>query len=258
MSHPRKLRRLTTCAVWALANLIAAGCDPGEAGPLAPVADQAPVSGDCNPTQSHSDPFGDCLDSLTPGPGAAFGHDALPQIVLGPPVPAAGGGGTTHVASLGCGGSITVMFDGEGLLDRPGDDLIVFENPFGTGDSTFAEPARVLVSSNGVDWYGWPCRVAGDGNGDEAPPNGCAGLTPTTVDSEAPFEPGTAGGDAFDLSELGLSAARWVRLLDRTEAHYGDARWCAGASGGFDLDAVAAAVPWPDAQRLHTPQDPGR
>jgi hypothetical protein len=55
-------------------------------------------------------------------------------------------------------------------------------------------------------------------------------------------DPETAGGDAFDLGEVGLRQARFVRIVDVTEEHYGERKWCEGDAGGFDLDAVAAVA----------------
>ena len=46
-------------------------------------------------------------------------------------------------------------------------------------------------------------------------------------------DPETAGGDAFDLADLGLTRARYVRVRDSGANVY------AGVSGGFDLDAMA-------------------
>jgi len=54
----------------------------------------------------------------------------------------------------------------------------------------------------------------------------------------SPLDPAAAGGDPFDLADLGVSHVRFVRIVDKgTQA-------CspppAGANnGGFDLDAVA-------------------
>jgi len=227
------------------------GCSGAETEPNAAVdPDQPPVTGNCVPGAETSDPFADCIDAFSPGPGATFGHSALPDIVLGAPVPGAGGGGGMDVASLGCGGTITLMFDGEGLQDRDGDDLIVFENPFATGDTTFAEPAQVLVSDDGDTWYGFGCEPSGDGSW---PPVGCAGVS-VVAPSDGDFDPGSAGGDRFDLADVGLASARYVRLVDVTEAHYGDSIWCAGSAGGFDLDAVAAATTWPAALSRQPPE----
>jgi len=215
------------------------GCDATE--PSGTAEGEPPVTGTCTPTDDDSDPFADCVDALQAADGVSFGHDAL-DVVLGPPRPPAEGGGSLDVLSLGCGGSITVMLDGAGIVDDEGPDLLVFENAFDFGDSTFAEPARVLVSDDGEDWYEFECLPAGDGR--RAP--GCAGVTPTaTAPGDGSFDPDAAGGDAFDLADVGLDRARWVRLIDVTEEHYGDDMWCQGAAGGFDLDAVAAAQPWP-------------
>lgn len=189
-----------------------------------------PVDGVC-PEGDQDDAWADCVESFEPGPEAAFGHDALPEIVLGPPMPV-GGGGSLDVASLGCDGSITLAFDPPGIVDGPGDDLIVYENPFATGATTFAEPARVLVSEDGVDWRPFACELTGVG---DWPPQGCAGVTPVTL-AEDEIE----GGDAFDLADVGLAHARYVRFVDVSSAFYGNEVWCSGEPGGFDLDAVEA------------------
>ena len=45
-----------------------------------------------------------------------------------------------------------------------------------------------------------------------------------------------AGGDAFDLAELGLEEAQYVRIMDVGLGEY------LGETGGFDLDAVSVVV----------------
>ena len=47
-------------------------------------------------------------------------------------------------------------------------------------------------------------------------------------------DPLVAGGDGFDLSEVGLSRARFVRVTDS-----GANRFYGPPGGGFDLDAVS-------------------
>lgn len=237
----------------ALAGSGGACGEAGEDGPLPtePVTDQSAVLGACEPTSGASsvsdDPFADCVDELRAAPDVDFGHDALPDIVLGPPTGANQGGGGLDVASLGCGGSITLGFFAPGIVDVPGPDLLVFENAFAYDETTFAEPGRVLVSEDGVDWFAFPCATQGV---EQGPPTGCAGVaTVAARDDDAPFDPERAGGDAFDLAEVGLASARWVRIEDRTREHYGDDMWCRGSAGGFDLDAVAAAQPWERAPR---------
>lgn len=197
----------------------------------------APVEGACEDADAGEDPWGDCVDAFEPAEEVSFGHDALPEIVLGPPV---GGGelmGGTDVASLGCGGSITLGFVEPWPVDGPGPDLVVFENAFRSGAITFVEPAQVLVSADGEDWRAFPCEPDG---GPEPPPS-CAGLQPVLpAEPGAPIDPAALGGDVFDLADVGLAEARWIRIVDRTAEHYGSDTWCLGAAGGFDLDAVAA------------------
>jgi hypothetical protein len=224
---------LRTCEPAFWCALLVAGCEVDEQ-----MGDDArPVMGICESTRpARSDPFADCIEEFLPAEGVSFGHDRLPEVVLGPP----GGPPGTDVASLGCGGSITLYFDEPGIVDGPGADFIVFENPFAYDGITFAEPARVLVSDDGVRWAAFDCDVSG---GEAAwPPPGCAGVMPVLAGSDDDFatDPKRAGGDAFDLREVGLDHARWVRLVDLTEAYHRDRMWCEGATGGFDLDAIAA------------------
>ena len=198
--------------------------------------DRSPVAQVCGPGEAPSDPYVDCVESFHPGE-ASFGHAGLPGVVLGPPL---GGGpqtGGLDVVSLGCDGTITLYFDEPAIVDGPGPDLIVFENPFMAGSTKFIEPARVLVSADGVDWRSFPCDPS------EGLPVGCAGLSPVLSNPNNGIEasdPAAAGGDAFDLAEVGLAKARYVRLQDVSVAHYGSRTWCGGVGGGFDLDAVAA------------------
>ncbi|MGH1348247.1 MAG: cell surface protein [Nannocystales bacterium] len=189
-----------------------------------------PIEGRCA-LGTQDDPWADCIESFEPGPDAVYGHDALPDVVLGPPMPEVSGG-SLDVASLGCGGSITLAFDPPGVVDGPGDDLIIYENPFPTGDTTFAEPARVQVSEDGEVWRAFGCELTGAG---DWPPQGCAGVTPVRLEGDT-----ILGGDAFDLADVGLGHARYVRLVDVSAAYYGTEMWCTGGPGGFDLDAVEA------------------
>lgn len=212
----------------------------------AAVADEGlpPVDGVCVPPggwsgRDPSGPAADCVESFSPAAGATFGHDRMPEVVLGAPHGAEGGG--TDVVSLGCGGSIVLAFDGPGIVDGPGPDFIVFENPFVVGDETFTEPALVSVSADGERWYTFPCSGL-DGRA-AWPPACCAGINPVHADGSDTIEPGqidAAGGDAFDLAGTGLSRIRYVRL-DDVGARYDETRtWCTGPAGGADIDAVVA------------------
>jgi hypothetical protein len=179
-------------------------------------------------------PYARGIVSFEPGEGAGFGEDELPDVVLGPPDGHGERAGSLDVLSLGKGGSIALDFGELGIADGPGADFVVFENAFWPGgDPTlvFAEPGEVSVSADGSEWHAFPCDAGGDGAGRFT---GCAGWTPTLdydASSVVPLDPERTGGDAFDLSALGLSNARFVRVTDVSLAG-------ATPSAGFDLDAV--------------------
>jgi hypothetical protein len=143
-----------------------------------------------------------------------------------------GGGdnyGSTDVVSLGDQGSIVLAFDDVTLVDGPGPDLLVFENAL----PGFSEPGLVAVSDDGQTWREWPCDPQDADGGDP----GCAGVHPVLSNPQngiGPTDPAVAGGDAFDLADLGVTSARYVRVRDSGFSHYG------GTTGGFDLDAIAA------------------
>lgn len=161
------------------------------------------------------------------GPGQDFGRDAMPDIVLGPPRGAGCCAGSTDVVSLGNGGTIVLAFADNGIVDGPGDDFIVFENAFEFGGAVFAELGTVEVSEDGERWHAFPCDAVG-------PPYGsCAGHEPVYLDGEGDLE--EAGGDRFDLADLGMASARFVRITDREDLD--------GPAGVFDLDAVAILNP---------------
>jgi hypothetical protein len=155
-------------------------------------------------------------------------------VVLGPPQGKGEQAGSLDVLSLGAGGQIVLGFEPRAIADGPGADLVVFENAFWAGgdpSAVFADPGEVAVSTDGEDWHAFACDPQGDGAG--AFP-GCAGWTPTQryePGELVPLDPELSGGDAFDLAELGLSSARFVRIRDLSAA--GE-----GPSAGFDLDAV--------------------
>ena len=178
-----------------------------------------------NPVTSVYDPnpFITSVISYEPGAGAGFGQDQFPNVIYGPPQGAGQNAGGLDVLSLGQDGVIIVSFVSP-IIDGPGEDLIIFENGF-TG---WSEPAIVSVSQDGDTWFEWPCELVDETRLDE----GCAVITPVLshpdncIDARLVEQ---AGGDAFDLSVLGLSEALYVKIQD------------AGVSGpgGFDLDAAA-------------------
>jgi hypothetical protein len=195
---------------------LVAGCEGGDAS-LAPGA-----------------PFAVAVAARMPGPGGGFGEDALPDIVLGAPRGAGLSAGSRDVLSLGTGGSITLEL-GAAVIDGPGPDFVVFENPFrilGSPTNVFVEPGHVAVSEDGETWVDFPC------DGRVAPYRGCAGLLPVAANVDTnthdPRDPAAAGGDVFDLADVGVSRARFVRITDA-----GGGRMDGAGTDGFDLDAIA-------------------
>jgi hypothetical protein len=206
-----------------------------------------------------ADPFLDDVVDVELGSGAGHGTEAM---VLGPP---RGGGafqGALDVLSLGLGGSIVVAFDDNVVVDGPGPDLTVFENPFlQRGELTlppFSEWGRVSVSADGEHWLTFACAAT------DAPYHpGCAGVYPVfanaddptapspLVPSTAPIEslvglpvvgfvpPAGSGGDVFDLADVGIAAVRFVRI-EGIDVCPGAQGLCVAGKAGFDLDAMAA------------------
>lgn len=176
----------------------------------------------CEPPLYDPNPFITSVVSYDPGAGAGFGQDQFPDIVFGPPQGAGQNAGSLDVLSLGQNGTIVVSFDYP-IVDGIDADLIVFENGF-TG---WSEPAIVSASQDGATWIEWPCELVDESRLYE----GCAGITPVLshpnncIDARNADQ---AGGDAFDLQDIGLTEAQFIRIQD------------AGVSGpgGFDLDAA--------------------
>jgi hypothetical protein len=165
------------------------------------------------------DPFIDHVVSYTEGEGAGFGQDNYPEIIFGAPMGAGPNAGSLDVLSLGMGGEIVIGFDEWSIVDGAGADFIVFENPF-TG---WVELGEVSASQDGETWYTWDC--------DTESWEGCAGITPVLshpdncIDARDPY---TAGGDSFELADVGLDSAKYIRIQD-----------VSGQVGGFDLDAIS-------------------
>jgi hypothetical protein len=188
------------------------------------------------------DPWIDIVRRFTPGEFAGFGQESMPYVVLGPPVPGGPVAGSTDVVSLGNGGSIEVLFRDNLVVDGPGADLVIFENAFHIGSPTgnvFTEYAYVEVSRDGLTWQRFPF----DGETGE----GLAGATPVLAEPADPFDP-AAGGDRFDIGELGLDFVRYVRLIDVGDEIDDVGNHVAPANqGGFDLDAMGALSSTPPA-----------
>ena len=184
---------------------------------------------------SGADAFADRVVSVSVGDGGGFNQDKMPGIVLGAPK---GGGlfqGSFDVHSLGVGGEIVLEMTDYAIFDGDGVDFTVFENAFEVGGSgtTFAEPGIVGVSEDGETFFDFPCDLSGQ------PYDGCAGVKTVIANPDVndldPRDPTVSGGDAFDLRDLGLKSARFVRIRD-SGLGLGP---IGPGTRGFDLDAIA-------------------
>ncbi len=247
---------------------------PHESGRAVAMPQSVSVSGARNP-------FADSVPSFNPLTTSCFGCDRMPQVVLGAP---RGGGefnGSTDVVSLGArvnadsgssapyGGSITLSFDDNIVVNGNGVDFTIFENVFRAGQTSrfWLEPAIVEVSADGVQFYRFPIdyvphfdeqgRV--DANNQASFPRGFAGIRPVFANgaNPSPVDPNLSGGDSFDLGDLlgvNLPWIRFVRITSTGDSWLRDPdgdlvrhsnespTFSASGTGnsGFDLDAIAA------------------
>lgn len=222
-------RRHGLLAVGLASLLVAAGC--GDAGGE-PGAEATSWRAEQQPDPL---PYAAELVAFEPGPAAGYGQDELPDVVLGPPQGNGRTQGATEgIVSLGVGGEIVVGFGDRAIVDAPGPDFLVFENPFfvqGDPAEVWAELGEVSVSEDGERWVRFDCDTTPTSPGRWP---GCAGWRPVLdYDASAmhPLEPALTGGDAFDLADVGLSEARYVRIRDLSDSGV-------APSAGFDLDAV--------------------
>lgn len=157
----------------------------------------------------------------------------------------------TDLVSLPDGASIVVELEGVELVDGPGEDVVVFENPFevSRGLTRWMEPGTVAFALGDVR-AAVPSRLDdryGDGvSGDPGRyASGFFGVVPVRAHAErndrVPGHP-AGGGDRFDLASAGLPAADAVELAD-----------VPGDGFSPDLDAVAL-VHWRRVVRL-APRD---
>lgn len=179
-------------------------------------------------------PYAASVESFSPGEGAGYGEEELPGVALGPPGPAGTTQPSLDVVSLGVEGEIVVGFGDRRIVDGEGADFVVFENAFypgGEEEQVYQELGEVSVSLDGENWVTFDCDVEAESPG---PWPGCAGWRPTReYDAEevVPLEPEETGGDSFDLAEVGLEEARFVRVRGLSTRG-------AAPKTGFDFDAV--------------------
>lgn len=176
------------------------------------------------------DPWADTVYLFEPGPDSGFGMDFFPENVLGPPDSLATDCQPSfrpeEILTLGRHGMIVLGFTNNIIINGVGPDFTVFENAFYIGCDTnnvWAEPGIVAVSQDGENFLEFLY--------DSTTLEGLAGMTPTT--GEDPLDPDVSGGDAFDLADVGISWASYVRITDAGNL-------VPSPSAIFDLDAVVA------------------
>jgi len=210
------------------------GADAGAADARA--LDAAPQAKEAGPPPER---FVTEVVSFTPGECAGFGIPSMPGVVLGPPRGAGALFGGTDVVSLGERGEVVLGFAPWSIVDQDGPDFIVFENAFWAGgkpDAPFADPGEVSVSDDGVDWRTFPCTAT------QPPFGACSGWHPVYSSPEngiSPFDPAVAGGDAYDLADVGLTRARFVRIRDTGLEKCPSDPSLRTTNVGYDLDAVS-------------------
>lgn len=242
--------------LWLLSALVQLGCaddteragdlldaapsaEPGAARADASTPDPAVDGGsDVRDARAESElaklPYARLVAGFDAGANAGYGSERFPEVVLGPPRGLGTEAGSLDVLSLGVGGEIVLDFADRPIIDGPGPDFIVFENPFWPGgrrESVFAELGEVAVGDELANLRSFPCARAALADGSHP---GCAGWSPTLAFDPfalVPLDPARSGGDAFDLAQLGLARARYVRIRDLSLEGGGN-------NGGFDLDAV--------------------
>lgn len=179
--------------------------------------------------------------SVSFGEMGGRGSDYLPESVLGLPDTTGrrdvAATDPKQILSLGLGGEIVLDFGSRLIVDRPGPDLVIFENPFiytlRGNERIYAEPGEVSVSRDGVEWVPFPF--------DSLTLAGAAGVAPVNGDAD-PFDPERSGGDLFDLALIGVDSIRYLRIVDVTPIVRDDRDhplWDITLNG-FDLDAVIA------------------
>lgn len=217
--------------------------------------------------------FPDRVASFNPGINAGFGQGFFPGNVLGPPNGNSNPQTPTFtqqdLLTLGTGGDITLEFLANRIVDGPGPDFTVFENPvqpISDPNQSFVDSAVVEVSENGTTWTRFPIELVSQAANRlyfKDNYRGFAGVQPSLSSSTnglSPFNPSVSGGDQFDLSDVGIPSARFVRIRDTGTTtvsptldkfgtvvnDYGNltdpdpTQPGTGITAGFDLDAVAA------------------
>lgn len=181
----------------------------------------------------------DTVYKFLPGTGQNSGQSSeyFPQNIFGLPDTNASeytpSSDPKQICSIGLGGEIIIGFKNYIIFDGDGPDFTIFENAFinPITKKVFAEPSIVSVSEDGINFYDFPY--------DAMTLVGCAGITPTNGKAN-PFDAQKSGGDKFDLSIVGLTRVKYIKIKDicndilQNPAH----PFFDPIISGFDLDAV--------------------
>ncbi|MCO4770478.1 MAG: LIC_13355 family lipoprotein [Deltaproteobacteria bacterium] len=204
-----------------------------------------------------------CADEVVDAPGADFDAPFLnPARAVNGVRGLGDDAGGTDVFSLDwdSGSSLTLRWSDRRVLNGPGPDVVVFENPFRAGSGVFMDLVVVEVSIDGVEWMAFPHDYVADDeleySSDPQAWVGFAGRTPVRLhEEENPIDPLSleAGGDAFDLDAMpedgGLGSAlrsdgfTYLRLVTapaRTNPDTGEPFVGDVISNGADIDGVYA------------------
>lgn len=208
-----------------------------------------------------TEPFVGAADLVVDAPSAETGGFRDPEAAVDGVRGAGEGAGSLNVYSIFYGEHLVLGWAGARVVDGPGSDLVVFENPFRFGDGlTFMDPIVVEVSTDGETWVAFPHDyVAADDGAYSARAEdwvGFAGVTPVLLHAEDnpvdPFDPFLAGGDHFDIASLpesgegarvradGFAFVRLGAAADHVDPDTGELFLRDITSNGPDVDGVFA------------------
>lgn len=176
--------------------------------------------------------------AISYGVNGGYNDHLLPGITHGEPQIS-----LLHVVSLGSGGVATIELGEFQIVDGLGPDFTVFENPIvDDAYGFFSERAQVEVSADGRTYHAFPC----DAFDPEQIYDGCAGVGVVYPTADL-LDPEASGGDVFDLADVGIETARFIRITDLNTCIAGDPTYETAAGEalcaeigkqGFDLDAM--------------------
>lgn len=168
----------------------------------------------------------DEIFEITYGYNSGYGKEHFPENFYGAPVE-----GGTHTVSMGAGGELVIELGTYALVDGPGVDFVIYENPvYSYTYGNFLEPAKIGVSEDGENFTFFSCLKT-------SPYTGCAGVIAWT--EENPIDPDVAGGDQYDLNDLGFSKINFIKIIDLDLCRDGEEACGVDGTWGFDLDSIA-------------------